>query len=88
MSFKNYYLALIYSIKDLMQDNNLRKQMIKLRTRLRLNYSDVVCLFSQRMNKKVKELNPNILKIKVKLLTIIEKIEKIHNINKRNLIGN
>jgi hypothetical protein len=40
MSFKNYYLGLIYRMKDLVQDNNPRKEMIKLRTRLRLNYTD------------------------------------------------
>jgi hypothetical protein len=85
MSFKNYYLSLIYRMRDLMQDNNPRKEMIKLRNRLRLNYSDMISLFSQRMKKKVKELNPKILKAKEKL---IKKIEKIHNINGKNRISN
>ncbi len=78
-------MSVIYRKKDLMQDNNPRKEMIKLRNRLRLNYSDVIGLFSQRMKKKVKELNPKILKAKEKL---IKKIEKIHNINGKNRISN
>jgi hypothetical protein len=68
MSFKNYYLSLIYRMKDLVQIKNPRKEIIKLRNRLRLNYSDVIGLFSQRMKKKVKELNPRVLKLKEKLL--------------------
>ncbi len=68
MSFKNYYLSLIYRMKDLVQDKNPRKEMIKLRNRLMLNYSDVIGLFSQRMKKKAKELNPKALKVKEKLL--------------------
>ncbi len=79
MAFKNYYLSLIFRMKNLVQDKNPRKEMIKLRNRLRLNYSDVVGLFSQRLKKKVKELNPKVLKFKEKLFF---KIEKIHNINK------
>ncbi len=68
MSFKNYYMSLIYRMKDLMQDRNPRKEMIKLRNCLRLNYSDVIGLFIQRMKKKVKELNSGVLKVKEKLL--------------------
>ncbi len=78
-------MSVIYRKKDLMQDNNPRKEMIKLRNRLRLNYSDVISLFSQRIKKKVKELNPKILKAKEML---IKKIEKIHNINGKNRISN
>jgi hypothetical protein len=85
MAFKNYYMSVIYRIKDLMKDNNPRKEIIKLRNRLRLNYTEVISLFSQRMKKKVKELNPKILKAKEKL---IKRIEKIHNINGKNRISN
>jgi hypothetical protein len=68
MGFKNYYLSLIYRMKDFLQVKNPRKEMIKLRNCLRLNYSDVIGLLSQRMKKKVKELNPRVLKVKEKLL--------------------